>query len=103
MIVVQSGPQRVGSWVEEERNVYEDYQLAFGEEPPAISGVAIMSDTDNTKERAVAYYGDIVFVQGLEVKGRWSGSRRGGRPVQGRPPQDTGELMWVRRVRGLLN
>lgn len=63
MIVVQSGAQRIGSWVEEERNVYEDYKLAFGEEPPAINGVAIMSDTDNTKERAVAYYGDIVFVR----------------------------------------
>lgn len=63
MIVVESGAQRVGSWVEEERNVYEDYRLAFGEEPPAISGVAIMTDTDNTKERAVAYYGDIVFVR----------------------------------------
>ena len=63
MIVVESGAQRVGAWVEEERNVYEDYRLAFGEEPPAISGVAIMTDTDNTKERAVAYYGDIVFVR----------------------------------------
>lgn len=66
MIVVESGSQRIGSWVEEERNVFEDYRLAFGEEPPAISGVAIMSDTDNTKERAVAYYGDIVFVKALK-------------------------------------
>lgn len=66
MIVVESGPQRIGTWVEEERNVYEDYRLAFGEEPPAISGVAIMSDTDNTMERAVAYYGDIIFVRALK-------------------------------------
>jgi hypothetical protein len=29
-----------------------------------INGVAIMSDTDNTKERAVASYGDITFVKG---------------------------------------
>jgi hypothetical protein len=63
MIVVESGAQRIGSWVEEERNVYADYKAAFGEEPPAINGVAIMSDTDNTKERAVAYYGDIVFAK----------------------------------------
>jgi hypothetical protein len=63
MIVVQSGAQRIGVWIEEERNVYQDYKLAFGEEPPLINGVAIMSDTDNTKERAVAYYGDIVFVR----------------------------------------
>lgn len=61
MIVVESGPSNVGMWVEEERNIYEDYKKAFGEEPPAINGVAIMSDTDNTKERAVAFYGDIEF------------------------------------------
>lgn len=63
MIVVESGPRKVGTWVEESRNIYEDYKQAFGEEPPLINGVAIMSDTDDTKERAVAYYGDIVFEQ----------------------------------------
>ncbi len=62
MIVVESGPQKIGMWVDESRNIYEDYKKAFGEEPPLINGVAIMSDTDNTKERATAYYGDIVFV-----------------------------------------
>ena len=64
MIVVESGPQKVGMWIDEERNLYDDYKRAFGEEPPMINGVAIMSDTDNTKERAVAYYGDITFVKG---------------------------------------
>ncbi|HEY5626977.1 MAG TPA: DUF3047 domain-containing protein [Nitrospira sp.] len=63
MIVVESGPQKVGKWVEESRNIYEDYRKAFGEEPPMINGVAIMSDTDNTKEAATAYYGDIQFVR----------------------------------------
>ncbi len=63
MIVVESGPSKVGMWVEESRNIYEDYKKAFGEEPSMINGVAIMSDTDNTKERAVAYYGDIRFVK----------------------------------------
>ena len=66
MIVVESGPQKVGIWVEEERNIYEDYKQAFGEEPSMINGVAIMSDTDNTKERAIAYYGDIVFQRGTK-------------------------------------
>ena len=61
MIVVESGSRKVGIWVEESRNIYDDFKKAFGEEPPRINGVAIMSDTDNTKERAVAYYGDIVF------------------------------------------
>ena len=70
MIVVESGPQKVGIWVDEERNIYEDYKRAFGEEPPMINGVAIMSDTDNTKEQATAYYGDIVFQKSVKASSR---------------------------------
>lgn len=61
MIVVESGAEKIDRWLKEERNVYQDYQKAFGEAPPMISGVAIMTDTDNTGESAVAYYGDIIF------------------------------------------
>ena len=63
MVVVESGMQKVGRWVSEERNIYEDYKQAFGEEPPLMNGVAIMTDTDNTKEQATAYYGDIQFAK----------------------------------------
>jgi hypothetical protein len=65
MIVVESGADRLNQWASEERNVYEDYKKAFGEEPPMISGVAIMTDTDNTGESATAYYGDIVFKKAI--------------------------------------
>jgi hypothetical protein len=61
MIVVESGETKLNQWVNEERNVFEDYKRTFGEEPPTISGIAIMTDTDNTGESATAYYGDIVF------------------------------------------
>jgi hypothetical protein len=61
MIVVESGEEKLHQWVGEERNLFEDYKKAFGEEPPMISGVAIMTDTDNTGESAIAYYGDIFF------------------------------------------
>jgi len=64
MIVVESGPEKVNQWVVEERNVFEDYRKAFDEEPPPISGVAFMTDTDNTGEMATAYYGDIYFRKG---------------------------------------
>jgi hypothetical protein len=63
MIVVETGAAKVGMWVEESRNVYRDYKEAFGEDPPMINGIAIMTDTDNTKERAIAYYGDIRFAR----------------------------------------
>jgi hypothetical protein len=61
LIVVESGDTYVGQWMAEERNVYEDYRRAFGKDPPRVSGVAIMTDTDNTQERATAYYGDLIF------------------------------------------
>jgi hypothetical protein len=61
MIAVESGVQKLNNWVEEVRNIYHDYKKAYGEEPPLISGVAIMTDSDNTKESAVSFFGDIVF------------------------------------------
>jgi len=64
MFVVEGEDEKLQHWVTERRNVYEDYRKAFGEEPTMISGVAIMTDTDNTRESAVAWYGDIVFMRG---------------------------------------
>lgn len=61
MVVVESGPELLNTWVNEERNILQDYRKAFGENPPMISGVAIMTDSDNTGESATAYYGDIIF------------------------------------------
>ncbi len=61
MVVLQTGTSRANQWITEKRNVYEDYIRAFGEKPPPISGVAIMSDSDNTGESATAWYGDIIF------------------------------------------
>ena len=70
MFVVQGGNEKLQQWVTERRNVYEDYKLAFAEEPPMISGMAIMTDTDNTRESAVAWYGDIVFRNDLTSSNR---------------------------------
>jgi len=61
MIAIQSGPALAGRWITEKRNVYADYKKAFGREPTAITGVAIMTDTDNTGESGQAWYGDIFF------------------------------------------
>ena len=61
MFVVEGGDEKVRQWVTEKRNIHKDYKQAFSEEPPMISGVAIMTDTDNTRESAIAWYGDIIF------------------------------------------
>jgi hypothetical protein len=61
MIAVESGDERTNQWVTQKRNLLEDYRNAFHTDPPPISGVAIMTDTDNTGEAATALYGDIIF------------------------------------------
>lgn len=61
MIAVQSGGQAAGRWVSERRNILQDFQNLFDKAPPPISGVAIMTDSDNTGESATAWYGDISF------------------------------------------
>lgn len=61
MIVAASGPTRLREWKSFERNIVEDFRRAYGEDPGRIKAVAIMTDTDNTGEQAVAYYGDIAF------------------------------------------
>lgn len=61
MLPVRSGSTRVGKWVRERRNVRADYREAFGEAPPPVAGVALMTDTDHTGDSTQALYGDIVF------------------------------------------
>lgn len=59
MIAVRSGGAEAGKWLSEERNILEDYRRLFGEDPPPISGVAVMTDSDNTGEKAEAWYAEI--------------------------------------------
>jgi hypothetical protein len=59
MVPVQRGAANAGTWQVETRDVVRDYRAAFGEDPPAINGIAIMTDADNTKGSATAYYGDM--------------------------------------------
>jgi len=59
MIAVQSGNAMAGQWVSEKRDIIEDYRRAFGEDPPHVGAIAIMTDTDQTGESAIAWYGDI--------------------------------------------
>jgi hypothetical protein len=55
MVIMERGKERLGRWVEESVNVLADYRQAFGKDPPAIAGIAVMSDTDNTGTSAEAY------------------------------------------------
>ncbi len=58
-LAVESGADRVGQWLRYRRDIRADFQKAFGEEPGALLGVAIMTDTDNTRSTTRAWYGTI--------------------------------------------
>ena len=61
MIVADTGEDRLGAWQHVSRNLYEDFVRAFGEEPGPITGIGIMTDSDNTGGEAHGWYGDIVL------------------------------------------
>jgi len=56
LFILRSGNELTGYWLNEERNILEDYRKAFGEDPPKIATLAIMSDADNTEEEAISYF-----------------------------------------------
>jgi hypothetical protein len=57
-IVLRSDPGDLGTWVSERRDIVEDYRAAFGEDPPAeVRAVALWSDSDQTRDAVLAYYG----------------------------------------------
>jgi len=61
-VVVRSGPKDLGKWLDESRNVYEDYKRIYGEEPQElIKAVSLAIDSDDTQSSAEGYVAQIVF------------------------------------------
>lgn len=58
-LVVESGSKNLNQWLDYERNIAADFEQAFGEKPGALVGVALMTDTDNTRSKTRAYYGPV--------------------------------------------
>jgi hypothetical protein len=61
MIPLRSKQDETGTWQTEKVNIKEDLMKYFGKIPQYIDGVALMTDTDNSKSNASASYGDIYF------------------------------------------
>jgi hypothetical protein len=70
MIPLQWGSEKVGQWLEEERNILKDYREAFGEDPPAKAGLAFMNDSDNTGESSESWIDWIEIFKGPESESR---------------------------------
>ena len=59
--VLSSTKDHLNMWVTVKANVKKDFMELHGIKVSDISGVAIMTDTDNSKLKAISYYQDIYF------------------------------------------
>jgi len=60
IIAVESGREKLGTWLTETRDVEADFRRAFGEEPGKITSVGILTETEESRALE-AYYGDLAF------------------------------------------
>jgi len=59
--VLSTTKDNLNAWVTVKSNVKEDFLSLLGLELNDITGVAIMTDTDNSKLKAISYYQNIYF------------------------------------------
>jgi hypothetical protein len=62
-LVVESGAGRLNQWLDYKRDIAADFEQAFGEPPGALLGIGIMTDTDNTRSNAHAWYGPVTLTK----------------------------------------
>lgn len=60
-LVVEQGATNLGRWLEYERDVWADFAKAFKEPPGPLAGLAIMTDTDNTRSQTRAIFGPVTL------------------------------------------
>jgi Protein of unknown function (DUF3047) len=59
--VLRPADSPTGKWFEEQVDLAADYRLAFGEEPPDPTQIAIQADTDNTRSQSRAFVAGLAF------------------------------------------
>lgn len=61
VIVLQAGPKNLNRWVQEKRNVYEDYKRLFKKEPPTAGGITLYINSQHTQGKAESCFSEIFF------------------------------------------
>lgn len=60
-IVVDSGPMNLRRWRDHRRDLAADFRRVFGEDPGPLQSIGVMTDSDNTRSRALSWYGAVTL------------------------------------------
>lgn len=60
-LVLDAGTADAGRWRDHRRDLAADFRRAFGEPPGPLISVALLTDGDNTSQRAQAWYGPVAM------------------------------------------
>ncbi len=67
VLVVESGKDQVGQWVDVERNVYQDFKELFGNnDPPRLVGIRFQINSQHTHSKAESCISSISFKNSAE-------------------------------------
>jgi hypothetical protein len=58
-IVLESGDGKAGQWIKESRDLYADWKALFGDEPPNVVSIGLMTDSDGTASTVTGWYDDL--------------------------------------------
>jgi hypothetical protein len=61
VVAVRAGAEGLGQWQDQSRDLRADFKKYFDLEPESLAGVAIMSDCDDHKGSARAWFGDLIL------------------------------------------
>jgi len=61
LVALQSGDDKLNQWVAESRNLIEDFTSYFDNSDPQIQALALMTDGDNARVKAQAWYSDLTL------------------------------------------
>jgi hypothetical protein len=60
-VVCESGPDQLNRWLSESRNLAEDYQRAYGKQPPHVKGIRLQINSQHTGTAAESEFAEVTF------------------------------------------
>lgn len=61
VMVLQAGAAKLGQWITERRDLYEDFRKLFDAEPPRLKGVGVQSNSQHTESSGAGCVGPITL------------------------------------------